>query len=404
MKENITPIRFIPFDLGCFFNIDIEKNIKKYFNDYSKKNIHPFLSCLSKNIFFTVELECGCSLVLYKYGIGIFVITDDVFDICNDRFAVDYCQYRSNAHTQLLHFEHNHSKIILKILNDLRSIIAENKDVKNLRVSASKGWEFNGLSYVMTTSFINSQNLLEDYTNLDDLSRKNLHILLEPSIAHKEDSQLMSIAENDGYDAYDFDVNRELEIPQDYLTSTDCNLYISWAAVVMIYNSSNPDSYISLIKFLEIDLQAMWMYIYCMYNDIINRKNYSLKVADIKKLQFEIREMFNEFLSRDDSSMPKYIQRVRDALIVTSNLKQEYNKLDNYLHFCVEKAESENAEKQQIYILTSEILLFIIAAFQIIPQIESIVKGQYGDLQFLILAIIMLIILIGCYVIYRKDK
>ena len=77
----------------------------------------------------------------------------------------------------------------MNIIDDIRKIAQNKKSA--IRKSSFKEWEYNGLSYIMTVSVIQQSNKKYfDYKNFDEDEKKNLEILLEPGIAHKDDSMI----------------------------------------------------------------------------------------------------------------------------------------------------------------------------------------------------------------------
>ena len=89
--------------------------------------------------------------------------------------------------------------------------------------------------------------------------------MLQPSLAHKEDTMAMAEAEdsNKDFDPYNFEVD-QIKEPNNWIHTEDCAIYISWAAVV-VYMQGLIDKYMEIVEYLEVDLQAMWLYTYCQY-------------------------------------------------------------------------------------------------------------------------------------------
>lgn len=157
--------------------------------------------------------------------------------------------------------ENRISKYIYRIAEALRSIAVLNDS--SLRISASNTWENNGFSYVMTVSCVNTSSLNYMYKKMTDTEKKNLHIMLEPSIAHAEDSLVYSTTANSGMDDIEVDL-ATMEEPVDWIRSSDFSIYISWEAV-LLYTANPEKMTFSALEFLKVDLQAMWLYTYCLY-------------------------------------------------------------------------------------------------------------------------------------------
>lgn len=401
----IIPQRYIPFDLGAALNKECETLFSSYFKEKGLKimNIPGLLSSLSGDILFKIEVNVAIRLYIFSYGIGVFMVEDDSYNM-DEKYAVDYCQYRKEAHKELLEFRRgNISKIIEAIIDDLRKIV-KGKNSK-VRPSANKYWEYGGLSYVMTVSYIIKKDKeRKDYEKFTDLDKKNLQIMLQPSLAHKEDTMAMAEMEGAGeqFDPYNFEIER-VDSPKNWIRSEDCAVYISWAAVV-IYLRDLFGKYMEMIEYLEVDLQAMWLFTYCQY---LNLKYWStnskLSSGQLKKEKYNFQRKYNEFISDDDSSIPVYIGEIRNELINTSGIEKEKNNYMEYIDFCIDETESMESEQQRKYSVMNEILLFIIAFIQIAPMLYSAMIGEYKDLKIWPIVAMVIFVIIAIFFIVRKD-
>ena len=116
----------------------------------------------------------------------------------------------------------------------------------------------------MTVSYIiRKDQVIKDYTEFTEIEKKDLQIMLQPSIAHKEDTMAMKEMDEltDPFDPYNFAVDK-IEAPKNWIKSEDCSIYISWAAVIVYLKKFNV-KYMEILEYLEADLQAMWLYTYC---------------------------------------------------------------------------------------------------------------------------------------------
>ncbi len=329
--------------------------------------INDFRKSLSKKIIRGYKLNEDVNVYLFNYGIGVFSIRDENFIVNKERFAKDYCYDRREKHKNLCEFTHDYSDIMKKCINITRELYR--KVFGKFRISANEEWQSKGISYVMTASFLEKQNFKIDENSRDDL--KTLKILLEPSLAGEEDS-LVSPFEKDKDNPYKEDLVH-IEIPCNFDNKRVKGLYISWAALIVI-NDKITDEYINFIDSLEVDLQSLWMYIYCEYEDIRNRvENVKLKIlpSELRKIKNRVLKLYNEFKHLDDTSMSDYVQKIRNELIRTSGLEEEKNKFLEYIDCCIEDAESLKIEVSKKYSWLSEILLFIIAYIDIVATIYT---------------------------------
>lgn len=403
IDNKIRPYRNIPFDIGCTLDHKDVSAIKEAFKNREivEFPVPQLLKSFSKYILLSFEINTDIRLYIYTFGIGVFTLRDDDYNINMEKYAVNYCDARKNCHHNLLKGEHKYSHDLYSIAECLRKCVSSNH--KELRITANSGWEHNGFSYVMTVSAIQLQGITSfDYSKLPDIEQKNLQIMLEPGIAHKEDSMLMDkdIISGD-FDPYDTEI-MFADIPVNWIRSNDMGLYISWAAV-LIYSGLVDDNSARYIECMEVDLQAMWMYVYCMYYVLSNTHEKNIKVSDLKRTLFSFKRMYNEFSDTDDSSVAEYFRNIRDELIRTSGIVAEKDKLIEYLNYCIEDTVSKNEEKARKYSVFSEILLFVIAYVQIAPLVYHLLMGDYVLIGTWQIVLTIAIAVIGIVLIILKE-
>lgn len=400
----IIPQRFIPFDIGTRITEKYLSAIKEYAqnSNFSFLEISGLMKTISQDVLLIIRINDSIKLYIFSYGIGVFVLEDDLHTM-NEKYAVDYCEYRKKAHSSILNFTYGEvSKILKEVIACIRTIV---KREKKLRPSAADTWEYEGLSYVMTISYIIKKNRnRNEYATFNDVEKKNLLIMLQPSLAHKEDTMAMATKKekNDNFDPYNFEVN-EIDTPKNWMHTEDCSIYISWAAVV-VYMQGVLDKYIEIIECLEVDLQAMWLYTYCQY---INLKNWKEKKkmssSQLKKLKYNFQRHYNEFLSDNDSSIPVYIGEIRCEMINTSGIDKEKSNYTEYIDFCIDETESREFEQQRKYSMINEVLLFVIAFVQIAPMLYSALIGEYNNLQLWPIIVMFVLVIVAIFFIVRKS-
>ena len=399
-KNLVYPQRYIPFDLGRQLRDTDLNRIKDYFrvNSFKMEEITSLLKDIAPDVVFKLVIAENTVLYLFSYGIGVFVFNDNPYPL-GDKFAKGYCQYRKQAHKEILEFNYGEfSDKIKTIIDDTRMIVKG----KGNRPSAGSNWEYNGLSYVMTVNYILSSNKICNYDELAEVKKKDLQILLQPSLAQEEDTLSFNRTNKSNFDSYGFNV-MNLDTPKDWVSDSDVSLYISWASVVA-YVPTLDNKYVELLECLEVNLQAMWLLSYCQY---INLKLYSeekkMKSSFLKREKYNFQKKFNEFLSENDSSVPVYLSNIRNELIRTSNVKLQKEKYMEYIDFCIDEAESLEREHQKKYSALNEILLFIIAFMQVAPMIYNALIGNYNKLHILPVCIMSSIIIIGVVFILSKE-
>lgn len=401
-EQFIRPYRNIPFDIGHILNDKDIMSIKSRMADsnYKEMDIHQFLKKLSNEIVLRFCISDCIRLYVYSFGIGVFTIRDTDFKIQTDSFAIDYCQNRKKAHHDYLKGTHQHSTELFKVIDILRGCVRDNH--KSIRITANNTWENNGLSYVMTVSVVQIPSITSLIsTEMSSLELQNLSILLEPGMVHQEDSMLIA-NDSEMNDLNEYSSVAATKTPKNWLKSKEAGLYISWAAVIVYANRIENNS-LSYLEYLEVDLQAMWMYIYCMYFALSQKKAKNMKSSNLKHELFVFKKKYNSFLSSNDSSMPEYLKQIRLELINTSAIEEEKEKYIEYLEYCIEEVQSINDEKTRKYSIISEVLLFVIAYVQIAPMLYHLLMGDYSNLGLWQICVVVMVAVIGILLVIRKE-
>ncbi len=400
---SIIPFRNIPFDIGRKVDLQLKTDITAYLlnkEDSSELEVSNLLKALSNDILCVFQIESQIRLYIYKYGIGVFTIEEVEKSYEKTNYGVEYCNDRKIAHKEYLTISNQLAKKMYKITEQIRLIAASGKN--KLRISASKFWENNGFSYVMTVSCVSLSSGCCRYKKMNEHEKLNMHFLLEPSIVHAEDSLVYSTEYCDGINGVDIDLST-LEEPIDWIKSSDYSIYISWSAV-LLYTTSSEKMTFSALEALEVDLQAMWLYTYCMYENLKNyNSTHKILVSKLRSDLYKFKRKYNEFKNLDDSSAPAYITRLREELIRTSGIDSYALKYIEYVEFCIIETETINAEKQKKYAWLNEILLFIIAFVQIAPMLYELMTGGYKDIQLAPVLLMIIIVVIAVVIIIAKD-
>ncbi|WP_314025088.1 hypothetical protein [Filifactor alocis] len=406
-KDKIIPIRFIPFDIGCAINANLSESIKNTLNQTHKCNeilqdddVMRLLSISSIHLIFAFHIDDKIDLYVFDFGIGVCTVKDDVFAIEQENYAHKYCDLRKKVHEEYLKSRNANSIKIREIANTLRSLASES--VNRLRYSANDKWENGGLSYVMTVSNVIKTDFNAAYDHMSDDEKLNLHIMLEPSIAHKEDSLVYSCYQEIDTEAHIINLS-QLDIPENFLFGDKNAIYISWAAVLLYYSEVDIKMQ-NIVTALEVGLQAMWMNTYCMYEDLIlSGKEKRLLVSQLQTKLFTFRRTFNEFKGISDSSIPSYITRIRNELLRTSGIDEYAEKYQAELEYLIAETDSINAEKQKKYSWLNELLLFLIAFIQIAPMLYDVLSNGFPSLKLFPVIIMALMIVVAAIILIKKD-
>ncbi len=330
----IRPVRYIPFDIGAALSETKLKRISELLErKYQRLSPDGYFRAIGSGVALVFRLTEQCRLYVFRYGIGVFSIEDAPyrFDTSDAAFATEYCQQRKYRHKQILNFQAEYSRLIQDTIRLTR--LAAHVSRNESRVSASDAWECNGLSYVMTVSYLYLEKSAFAWEQLDDTVKKNLLVMLTPSLMNMEDS-LCSTYDSASCGNIESLNLKNYEPPRNYSQTAEYGIYISWAAVIPILKKENT-AITELIEVLEADLQAMWMYVYCMQQDFIRKKRMPYGMAE--NVQFNAQREFVRFHALSDTSMPEYIRQIRTALIETSGMQELMNSFVDDLQYMIRK-------------------------------------------------------------------
>lgn len=406
----IRPYRIIPFDIGGDISKEESKRIIKKYNELNPNSqiqiqpIDKFHQSLSAKLIGGYIITDKILFFVYSFGVGVFSVQDNdfTFEGMKSKYAMDYCKSRRLAHKNILNNQATYSEILSNIMEFVRT--QYKAEHEKIRISASPEWENKGLSYVMTVAYVNTGVDDSSYTNMSDVEKHSLQIMLTPSLAHEEDSEIIKLLDDEKKcDPYMIDLDT-LKEPDNFWKSTNADIYISWAAVVVMQNEVQI-GYIGLINSLEVDLQAMWFYTYCLYcNSKISFGARGMLASKLKHIENEFERQYNEFLNYSDSSCPQYVSDIRDELIRTSGIQEEHDKFVEHINFCIDETETLEREHQRKYAWLNESLLFIIAYADIVTTLATnFLSEMYfvGQITFVISAVVIFIL--GILFIIKKG-
>ena len=338
-KENgrdrfIQPIRYIPFDIGAPLPEAKLKQISESLErKFQRMSPNGFFGVVGNGVSLAFCLTEQIRLYLFRYGIGVFSVTDEAywFNERDGAFAIEYCQQRKYRHKQILNFQAEYSELLQNTIGLIRTIA--HSPGKPCRITASEAWEYRGLSYVMTVSCLHLEQKGFEWEQLEETVKKNLLVMLTPSLMNMEDS-LRSDYKSGECQSIETLQLANYNAPANYSHVADYGLYVSWAAVIPVLGQEEI-SVMELLEALEVDLQAMWMYIYCMQQDFIVKKHIPYGLAE--SICFNAQREFVRFRSLADTSIPEYIRKIRSALIETSGIQDLMDSFLDDLQYTVQK-------------------------------------------------------------------
>lgn len=410
----IRPVRFIPFDLGAAFDNQCRTLIHQYLDSHKRiilceQSEKEKTLVSEKTIKFVVDADPGRRLVFdcFNDGYGMITLFDTPVSYELEAFSSQsFLQNRRTIHGLLLNFQHPVSGLIKHHLEGLRAILIKHSG--KLRISASEGWQYHSLAYVMSIHFVEYKDGIKSKTDnaiTVKLMRENVNFLykliliLEPSftglidtptIEPDEASFLQPISEQSSLIDTTFFT--------DYLQKniemlTNYNSFASWENV-LILGPINPN----IIKdyvYLEKKLQHMWFMTYCL-NDILdsylNGKNFD--ADEVRNLRLETKLTIQRFEQMTDASLGYRYLKIIEALIVSSRLEKQIDQLELHLDLIREGIEFRVAKRQYTYQRTIELLLFLLTFLQAVGVAFGlgVFNSIWGYLVFSILLTIAIIL------------
>ena len=316
----ILPLRYVPFDIGAKITEDCKLHILHTMEKQYKRILPTgFMQSIGCDVQLIFQITQELKLYIFPYGIGVFSIIDQAFPIDDDKFSIEYCEERKIRHHEILEFETEYSETMEKVIRNIREIVKYHSN--SVRKSSSVEWENKGLSYVMTVGMIQTNQRKTSWAELPNSLKYNILVMLRPSIVNLEDSLFVSYKADLDQDFFSAPIDT-FEDPEDYSMYHDYSLFVSWASVISVQEKIT-NTLINLIETIEVDLQSMWMYIYCL--------NYELKTVDrhsklyfFEERLYHIQRLFLRFKRVDDSSAPDYITQTRHAIMTSSGIFEQY--------------------------------------------------------------------------------
>lgn len=400
---NIYTFRLIPFDLGC--------EIKNKHQDQIVSKIH---SCpgwdLTESIYNTnydflkiysdFDDEHKISISLFYDGSGIISLRESIlsYNNLNELDQYELIKRRKKCHTEILTHSHVISEHINSIIDVLRNTFTE-----ELRLTANKSWENNGLSYVMSFYCINGKPEHVESTTFQD----KILALLFPNDYDKKIQ----------YDIKTLDTKDEIitkKFRESYINSikTDCEslpyifTFASWSNFIIYGNISdeNINNYWEIQK----DLQHIWFYTYITDKYI----EYSLSTLDVKTPEKHLEKLYN-ILTEMLFKINKYEGIVNSTLHEKDfrlyEILKKTSRLDLLISSVGEKASllkdrySWIIDEKRIYSDKKvELILFIIAILSLISSYDALSKIATIELIILLVGIIILTLILFRSYIFKS--
>ncbi len=378
------PVRIIPFDLGrALTERDLERLRAVIAGRWQPAALTDRQQPILKGCRAAFRDGERFSGYLYENGMLVAVLKEPPLDLSDqyESFSVAYCEDRKRAHEQLSHWTHPASPFLRQMVDALRAeVAAHTPRGQALRPSALPGFEYDGLSYIMTLSLFStlvSETIGGGFRQYPRWLKNNLYALLDPSVLYLEDSGKFvpsGPGENDAARLL-----RALEPPDDlidYERHRHLDVYMSWSAVALIgqIQPADREEYITL----EVQLQSDWFYVYCLEKslDLVERPR-KQEMIELQRQRYELDMLENRLYDFDDPSIPTRIVEVQKGLVATSGLDANITHLARRIQFVLEREHLSNELRQRRLGQSTEVLLFVVAFVQIAP-----ILAEYGEYLF----------------------
>lgn len=416
---SITPYRIVPFDAGAEVDAEVLTLADRllYAEGWRKADMPPLLHVLSRDLLAYYELDEAVHLYLYRYGIGVFVVADEPVPVASSHFAIGYCDRRRRAHDLILAERHPRSPALARAVRAARAAVrgrwgrsVPRRWNPHYRATSSSSWDPAGvgeasssLPYVMTICWCDIPSFAAIAPGSEGYV--DLQIILQPSLAQKEDSAFLRLDHGFAPDEiYQRARIAELPMPRNYSSLSDISLYMSWAAVLAVPLSGvRREQVVQLLCAMEANLQSMWTYAYCLAEDLRRAPLGRLPLTYLASTRNRYRLDSVEFRTMGDASAPSYVMEILGGMIETSGLDAQEQQLENLIDATRDIVEARNARSQQTSDRVSELLLFLLALIQLPSLLDGFVSGDFGEMVPAYLAIMGVLAVIFVVATHRRE-
>jgi hypothetical protein len=332
-KAKILPLRFIPFDLGKFLSHNEMLKISRLATEAESKE-QPQLSAFFEKV---VILSYHSHLYyIFDDGIvvGVFHDADNIKNI-SSKGAVEFLIERRNSHLEILFNNHPFCDDIRYVRHYLNSSLP--KANRERRVTSSPGWEYSGLSYVMSIHFVQV-----DYPYLHhEKFLSFLKGISEPSLSGIHDSPTLSINDESLRRAVPKLEAKLLEPADTALEPAETELvetinlvyegnvyaYATWANVVFASSERRPDL-VEICTRVEVAVQHAWLFFYGLSVEIEDQLRGRIRwsTKTLQKYEIYSEYLWNRVLSQSPVEDTQY-HNILVGVVKTSQIEKVLHQL-----------------------------------------------------------------------------
>ena len=397
------PIRIIPYDTGVDLSevpnsdllkaLETEADIIRLSNH--QKKLMPKCKVAGS---LTEKIRFG----IFENGICVFAIEDENIEFKDENyFSAEYCLDRKKKHQELRNGTHSVSNILNVFIKKLREF-ARTTTNKKPRITSSTAFENGGMSYVMTLTYLKTEDRKVLEIDQHPMLKKNIIALLNPTTILLEDydDSNPTTYEEIRRNIRDLDANETLK---NYEQRQHILTFMSWSSVVVMGDLEDPDHRDYML--MEISLQSNWYEIYClehcMPKTITEAEKDKLSMMDLQKAGNEAEMFIDEIDDIRFSELPSRYVEIQEGLVDTSGLLQIAQRYEKKMKNVSEMMKTKNQERQRRFGLSSELLLFFIAMIQFYPILESLTEGTHDWIPY---SIVLVLLIIGAIVLFMKNR
>ena len=401
----ISSIHIIPFDIGLFIDQEKKKIIEEKLILFPTMQIDSFWRGISVGLMISKRIDANIHLHIYEYGVGIFVIQEKEPFCSNDEFyAAEFCKHRNKIHDDIYLDKHADCDVINRVMTHIWEALKKYE----LRKTATDKWELRGILYVMSVDFL---KLSKPLIQMNDADKKNLYIILNPSLLRKEEAySKVAVIEDSRYinfnlEGHDTDLykNVVIDLLDDcYQANSALSVYASWATLLVCQENDSTSIIRDLFVCLQVELQAFWFYTYILSQLKTCASGYKSSMK-IKEILFDYSELEGDFKEISVRKLPRYLTKTWENMIETGFLESSVNDTKRTLQYMIDKNEKQMQEKQYKFIKINNILILTLAYIQIAPFLYNIFAGKYYDVSIFPIILIVALFIVIVIIAWKKE-
>lgn len=394
-------IHIVPFDIGL--NLTLVDSPKKYQPDRFLQDVEAY--AIANNCAMERRSDfCLCSITLsdnikcliYSVGIGVFVAKKPQQGMtqqglasnplekhisCNAYYDKKITEsHISSSTTGLSDETYNFMKKLYKI---------RNKSPEPIRpFSSTFDYKDNGLSYALTIYHLCSLTQNED-------ENREIDALLNPAVLSEildetkwnEISQRLEGYAPAGFSSFEF--------------SATSRVAATWAAVAILEEGTGNQKLVDTIVEYEAMLQCGWFFFDVTRDNLEKRVLSGVELQKLKNMAVEIDHKISCSVS---ANMTTRMKNITKMIRNTSGYEDIRDSCMLLLENRIDLEQAKHEERRSLYGSLTEILLVVIALFQIYEPIKHLISDQVTRGDITVFFILLIVLILSIVFIVRRDR